>query len=98
MHHDAVMLAVTTRLQGDDKFPLGLNDWRTLRHALAGLGTESAYQIEISEWPDGLWSCVYGLRTGPVAVDLGNMTTDEWIARELSKRALWPQALGGLSS
>ena len=82
MRSDAILLAVTAKVQ-DDKFRLGPDEWRTLRHALADLSVESDYNIELREWRDGLWSVTYGLtHSGPMAVDLGNMTVAEWYRRE----------------
>jgi hypothetical protein len=90
MRSDAILLAVTAPAQGDDKFRLGPDDWRTLRHALIDQSVEAAYSIELREWPDGLWSVNYGLtHSGPMAVDLGNMSVDEWYRRE---RLYWSRA------
>ena len=64
--------------QGPDRYRLRLQQWRELRE-LPSL----AIVLELSEWPDGLWSVVYGVpRRGPLAVDLGNMTVGEWYRRE----------------
>jgi hypothetical protein len=83
MHSDAILLAAAARIQDDDKFRLGPDEWRKIHHALTDLGVDSAYRVELREWRDGLWSCTYGLtHSGPMLVDLGNMTLAEWFRRE----------------
>lgn len=73
-------ILLTAPAQVDGKFRLGLRDWRVLGNILAA--ADADFSIEVCEWPDGLWSCTYGLQGGPMVVDLGNMTLAEWLRRE----------------
>jgi hypothetical protein len=67
----------------DERLATGRNMWREVGAAIVSLGIEQTYCVELKEWNDGFWSLVLSRRDKkPVAVDLGNMTIGQWLARE----------------